>query len=347
MANYRIGRTQLPDEIRPRSVLVFSRDPGPTNLLIALVERLSSAASEDELEGIATLRQKIDRSHATIMARDPGVRMWQQAGFSPTSWRDRSKEAARRLLLDSEAAFVLTGSSDVDEFGDRDLWQAARSLGLESHVVIDHPANLRTRFNDREGNPLWPDYLYVADYDFAERLVKIGHERSRVRVIGDLHHARLKRRAVDVKDADIANLRRGWGADEKTHVILFASECAREMLIAGCPSQYDEIAVLEDLLGTLENGETPGPVRANPDDVLVVIRPHPRDAAGKYDEIASGYAGCLRVIVSGEAGVELAILSSDVVVGMNSSFLYEAYELKRPVVSLTGHIIADGKSCAG
>jgi hypothetical protein len=324
------------------NVLVFSRDPGPTNLLIALVERLCSPALSGEEADLTLLRRTIGlrREMLRIVAREPGLGMWQAAGFSPEPWPANTDAGA--LLAVTGARHVLTGSSDVDEFGDRDLWQAARTQGIESHVVLDHPANLSARFNDRAGLPLRPDWIYVADYDFRQRLIDSGHAKSLIRVISDLHHDRLRSIAASWTNERIAQLRKSFGAAPNDMIVLFASECVREMERFGYSAPFDEFEVLNELVAALARGELPDGERIDADRVVLVIRPHPRDHRGKYDKF--GDISALRVQVRADVAPEGAILAADLVVGMTSSLLFEAVQLGRRVVSLTGHNINDGKS---
>src|SRR5690606_12648842 len=104
-----------------------------------------------------------------------------------------------------------TGASDVDEPGDRLLWRAARERGIPSHAVLDHPANLALRFQDGAGGSIYPDWLYVPDAVFAERLAAAGAPVDRIRLTGDLHHQRLRGLSDRISADEIAALRRAWG----------------------------------------------------------------------------------------------------------------------------------------
>jgi hypothetical protein len=339
-------RTRSPDQQR-KTVLVFSRDPGPTNILIALLTELSQSPNSAEPHGLTQLRHAIEPAGGAmrIFAREPALGMWRRAGFVADSCKIETDEEAQDLIAEVAPVAVLTGSSDVDEFGDRLLWKAARTSGMASHVVLDHPANLATRFCDRDGQVLQPDWLYVADAIFVDRLVEAGRAREGIRVIGDLHHAKLRRDAAGWTDEHVAALRRAYGATADDVVVLFASECVREMVQFGFVAPYDEFQVLEELITRLAQGDMPGGGRIDPQLVLLVVRPHPRDLAGKFDAMLSRVTKP-RAVVSAAGNPEGALLAADLVVGMCSSLLFEAAELHRPVVSLTGHDIAAGKSRA-
>jgi hypothetical protein len=330
-------------------LLIFSRDPGATNQLIAIVEVLASAGPRKELPGLAVLRAATDCliGDLKIMARPPANGLWVAAGFSPASWEGDDEEAATALLVNSGTGLLLTGTSDIDEHGDRMLWRAARRLGIESHAVLDHPANLRARFIGPNGCTVLPDWIYVEDAVMAKRLEEVEVSKSRIRVTGELHHTRLRRLAAGRTAEVIKALRTEWGADPETTAILFASECTREMAMMGRPSPYDEVAILRQLLQTIAAGKHPASGHLDSASTLVIIRPHPRDSERKYDGIDFPRLGSVRVVVSNKEPADLALMAADVVVGMNCSLMYEAIALGRPTISMTGHDLSSGKSRAG
>jgi hypothetical protein len=331
-----------------RSLLVFSRDPGPTNQLVAVVERLSAPAVRGEPAGIGALRAAASATGAVkIAARGPGASIWREAGQEIIPWQGTDDQAAEALIAECDAGLLLTGASDIDEPGDRVLWRAARARRISSHVVLDHPANLGRRFRDDAGDVILPDWVYAPDAVFAERLVAAGVPRERIRLTGDLHHARLRDLAARVEKGEIERLRRSWGGDPSKTIILFASECGREMTKAGRSYPYDEVAVLGDLVKTLGTGKLPDNRNSDPRSLLLVVRPHPRDAAGKYDEWAAPRAEGLKTVISAEGSSHVALMAADLVVGMNSSLLYVAIELGRPFRSLTVHDLSAGKSRVG
>ena len=182
---------------------------------------------------------------------------------------------------------------------------------------------------------------------FAQRLVAAGLPQERIRIVGDLHHDRVRRLAAAHRTDDIAALRAQWGVGREVKVVLFASECAREMAAAGRPSPYDEVEMLERLARHVASGNIPDIGVIDPAHTAIVVRPHPRDRAGKYDAIAARYVQQPRLTISAAGTPDLAIAAADLVAGMNSSLLYEAMELRRPVVSLSGHDIRAGKSRSG
>jgi hypothetical protein len=181
---------------------------------------------------------------------------------------------------------------------------------------------------------------------FLDRLVAAKAPRERIRIIGDIHHARLRKLAENRERKDLSGIRAAWGADDKTFALLFASECTWEMSLLGYKTTYSEVEVLDTMLSGLARGELPDGESIDIAQLIVVIRPHPRDVEGKYDGVISKWGSSVRVIMSSDGSPDLAILAADLTVGMNSSLLYEAVALGRPALSLTGHDILASKSTA-
>lgn len=303
------------------SVLVFSRDPGAANHLVALIERLRDGPDGD---AVAPARALLGRGPFAIHARRYAHDVWRRAGIEAADWDQVARDRNADAVIDALAPeAVLTGTSDIDEDTDCALWRAARAAHRPSVCIVDYPTGAAVRFRDRSG-PVAPDLVLVPDAACAADLAAAG-VAARVHVTGDLHLARLTARGqgTDGRDA----LRRSWGAAEGDRVVLFASECGREMAAAGRAARYDEIAVLDELIARCA-------ATADAQRTVIVVRPHPRDAAGKYDRVIA--PAPLRLAVSAEGAAPQAIGAADEVVGMESTLLLEARALGRKVRSLTG-----------
>ena len=150
----------------------------------------------------------------------------------------------------------------------------------------------------------------------------------------------MRRRAAAIPGDRLARVRRRWGANDGENIILFASECGAEMAEQGLDVPYEELAYLDRLIELVCRSVAFGPVRSSPDRSLVVIRPHPKDRSGKYAAYL-GTARAPRTVLDGERDGIVSVLAADAVVGMDSSLLYEAAALDRPVMSLIpGHALA-------
>ncbi len=327
------------------TLLFFSRDPGPTNVLMAVYEALSDlailAGSSAEFQRFAAEVTKTEAPKFAIYGKDQALESWRFGGHTARDWNEvvpaasstAERDAAlKELLRSQEITAIITGTSDADEDTDHGLWRAARALGLPSHVFLDHRSNLDRRFTDRDGTRSYPDAVYVPDEGYRDAIIAGGNSAKRVRVVGDLQLKRMRRVGQLVKADEVTDLRTRWSADLGWEVILFASECTAEMAGLGRPSPYSEFETLERLIADIRMHKPIGGRPFPPDRSVLVIRPHPRDSKGKYDAYAT--LDSPRVVVSRDGTPAQAILAADIVVGMDSTLLFEAEVLGRTAVSL-------------
>jgi hypothetical protein len=315
-------------------VLFFSRDPGATNQLVAVHERLCSSSPSDTL-AITALWDRLslsgnNRPQAVIVGKKYALDVWRAAGIQA----EDGAETTPQELIEQDIALVVTGTDDIDEPDTVLLWQAAQRNGIPVAVFLDNLVNLETRFRTQDGELITPDLIFVLDQLSSAELTVAGMPPSHIQITENLHLKRLKRIANDHQDAR-KNIRATWHVGDGTKVILFASENTAEMAAHGRTAPYDEHAILGALMADLAQGKTVGGLQTGQDEVTVIIRPHPRDTAGKYDASVSTTVPAVQV---SSAGTPLeAILAADLVVGMDSALLFEAQSLGQPALSLVAN----------
>lgn len=329
-----------------RRILLFSRDPGATNHLVAFRELVEGGRERDFVDhGFAeawTALGLIEGTETKIgtFAKAFAHAVWNAAGAAPEDWgalvpdalADPQRNAAiDRLLQSREITGLVTGADDVDESDTVRLWRAARAARLPVVVLLDHTNNLDLRFSDTDGSLFVPDLVYALNQDSLDELRAVGLPESCLRIARNLHHARLKRLAGAERTA-ASRLRESWTEADNERVVLFASENTAEMAALRKTGGWDEFGVLERLVADIASGRSVGPLAPDAGPVVVVVRPHPRDTAGKYDRFQR--AADPRVIVSGDGTPAQAAQAADVVVGMDSALLYEARLLGTPAVSV-------------
>ena len=318
------------------NVLFFSRDPGATNQLVAVHELLCSSSKSDT-PAIVELQNRLSLSgdacpQAIIVGKKYALDVWRAAGI-------QAEDGARTTpadLIKRNIALVITGTDDIDEPDTVPLWQAAQQEGISVAVFLDNLVNLDARFRTRDGNLITPDLVFALDHHSTVSLATAVIPETHLQTTDNLHLARLERIAKESTDAR-GKIRKTWQTDDATQVILFASENTVEMAALGRPASYDEHAVLRALLDDLAQGKNVGNIDPKQTTVLIVIRPHPRDTAGKYDNYANNANPAVKI---SSAGTPLeAIMAADLVVGMDSALLFEAQALGQSALSR----VADSK----
>lgn len=302
-----------------KPLLMLSRDPGGTRQMVGLHHALTGNPPELSGDGgLARLRERLGEwDGIRVVAKDFAIPVWQAAGIPVESWDG--------TLPDPEAAAaLLTATGDVDDDTPQQSWRRAREAGCPSHAFIDCGINVARRFHDAGGALSRPDFVYVPDAACLADLTGIV-ALEQVELIPDLV-VWIARRELAAATAGAARLRESWRRGRDRPVLLFVSENVAELAALGRPSAYGELDNLERLRACLRGEvEIAGIERR---DWLLVIRPHPKEAAGKF----AAYEG--DALVSREGSSAEAILAADLVVGMRSTLLREAADAGRPVISL-------------
>ena len=331
-----------------KRIVIYSRDIGGTNQLVEvrrflLARRQSpppgAVVGSDILEAFAARIDAEQDAEIAVVAKDQAVGHWRALGVAAVVWDDIASangtlgESAGSVIVGLSPTAVVTATTDVDDRTDVHLWQAARERGLHCAAFVDHRINLEARFLGIDGRISYPDEVFVIDEEVRADIIAAGVPGSRIRVAGDLHLARLAEEALLGLSPAVEALRADWGVGRTDQAVLFVSECLREMRAYGSPgAPYDEVETLASLVERAAKGEDPGGLGIDWSQATLVVRAHPKDAAGKFDVFRRD-AGP-RVIVSNAGLATEAICAADGVLGMDSTMLYEAQALGRPVASL-------------
>lgn len=227
----------------------------------------------------------------------PAVTLWRGAGHSVFV-----EAAGNEASLDGVDAIVTgTGFSDRE----RDVWRRARAAGAPALAVIDAGVNLARRFESEEGY-VTPDAVGVLDEKSRLELAAHPWWRCETHVIGQAH--------LQVQTMRLAAARDAGGAAGGS--LVFFSEPVLEDY--GDRRGFDQFGVfrkfsaLTNAFGGLE----------------VLIKPHPREDADRWRELARGPAKLT------DAPAAELLVAADGVIGMTTMVLVEAHLLGVPVLSL-------------
>lgn len=212
------------------------------------------------------------------------------------------------------AATLLTGTGWASDY-EHEARKRAKSLGIHSIAVVDHWVNYRERFI-RHGELILPNELWVADA-YAKAEARACFPGMPVRELPNLYLQGLVDEVIACDPVApvekpghvlyvLEPIRRDWGASERQD------------------PRSGELQAFEYFLAYLERVGAAG--------AHIVLRPHPSDLAGKYDDWLVRFAGLDLEI---DAGTPLArqIACADWVVGCESFALVAALEAGRVVYS--------------
>jgi hypothetical protein len=314
----------------------YFRDPGAANVISALHEaRVSRDTRIASI--IAATGRAPELDDFVVWAKGAGREVWVQHGhpepspLPPALARDSGEDTLGRLFVEAGIDIVLTGVSDADDDTAPRLWRAARAAGIPSIAALDDHDNIAARFATRDGARCAPDIVLAIDAAMERAVAALGFEYARTEIVGDLHAERMARRGLASAD-ECAALRRKWGVDDDSLVVLFASSCIVEMSDAR-DSDVDELLALERLDENLSEGWRPAPLRARKArELVLVVRPHPRDGDNKYDGWCRNARS--RFVVSRAGDARHAISAVDFVTGTSPAMLREAEALGVPCLSV-------------
>lgn len=314
-------------------ILFISRDPGGTNQLVALRDILMGQRCDNRTNLFARLDLSATPD-VTVIAKDFANIIWQQNDIAVEVWPNIESEADIALYL---AGFnpdqIITSTCHVDDRTEQVVWRMARQLGIKTTAFLDSSLNTGLRFKDDLGQTVLPDRVSLIDEKAAASLQSLGLVADAIFMSGDLYRAYVRAKAKE-KGNVTARLRSDWGGKDGEYLILFASDYIREMQAMGVDFEITEFDCLACLLDLLNSGDIAKYLENSRPPYRLVIRPHPKDTPGKYDDYPRRGMENLTILIDGNGASTDAVLSADIVAGLGSSLLNEARALGGDVLEL-------------
>ena len=330
------------------NLLLFARDPGNANQIVALAELLQSKLaglcvkhpSGDGAKLVAELTHGRNVNQLLFAAHGVAARLLEAAKIKTTiSMTDHVLRDPTSMLREKKITTVVTGLSDWDDNTPQELWKAAANNHVKSFAITDDTTislkharkDLNQRFRDSNGIEVFPDILCVVDKKSHQAAINAGMSDDSILTVGNLHLQRFQRLARKVGRDNIITLRQKWGAAQEKKVILYASEPITQMRKYGKTRNYDELSLLSVLMDQVRNNNFAEHILCNT-NTIIVIRPHPRDHLAKFQPYLINPIP--QTIVSCAGSSAEAVLAADAIVGISSMLLVEAATLNRPSFSL-------------
>lgn len=321
-----------------QKIIFISRDPGGTNQLVALRDILSGPDCDSRADVFAQLGLSA-APDITVIAKDYAKAIWQQNAIAVQDWPDHDVTAdiadIEEYLADFGADQIITGTCHVDDRTEQAVWRAAKNIGLKTTAFLDSSYNISVRFMDDLWQVILPDRVSMIDERALQPLQTLGFEPEALFSSGDLYRTYVQGQAKDqATGMGRDRLRQTWGVKDKECLILFASDYIREMQARGIHFTVTEFDSLACLLDLLKSGDMLKYFPAAVPPYRLVIRPHPKDTAGKYDAYPGQGTENVTILIDGAGASTDAVFSSDIVAGLGSSLLKEAGALDVDVLEL-------------
>lgn len=297
-------------------VLLYSRDPGGSNTILPLIDRL------------------IEKNYIVLLYGDgTALQIYQQNGYEGKSLTDECKgnsdqNSITAFLIKISPDFIITGTS-LNDYTEKYLWKSAHSLNIPSFAILDQWMNYGIRFS-KYSNRDYNRYLTERDNTYLPTKIILMDEiakkeaeddklpQNSLLICGQPHFEKLVYIKKQFKQQ----------VQDEAFRISFISEPFSEVF----PDSrsfwgYDEFLVLDSLINSLNIIQ-----RKTGREFRLTIKLHPKESETKYNQIL-GKSGIKIEIIKNISSINI-ILNSELVCGISSMVLLEANILGKPVISI-------------
>jgi len=229
-------------------------------------------------------------------------------------------------LLDIYAPDLLITSAtslpSVD-MSEKYLWRQAKQRGIPSLAFLDQWQNYTVRFSgnqEHERLAYLPDWINCLNETGREEMIREGFDEGRLVAFGQPYLSSLKH---DLPALDVARLKAKLHISAEDKVVLFVSEPVREHY--GNTRGYDQYQVLDYFLSNLADA---------PERPKILVKLHPKDSRASFHVLEEKFETLSPQFIGNELSPLECLAVSDLIFGMSSIMLIEAYVLGKIVASL-------------
>ncbi len=303
-------------------ILVACRDPGGAEALSPVVLQL---IREQKVE-LTTLGYKF--SEEIFTKRNVPFKKLKDFNITDVS------PASMELLLDKlKPNLIVLGTSQGRSI-ENDIVLAARKKQIRTFCLLDFWNNYSQRFSCLETGKKFlflPDFIGIMDEFAKEEMVKEGFEPERLLITGQPYFDSLFELAKDFNGDRIKRFRSSLNLPDESLLISFFSQALTKTRGTDETSSaylgYTQITILDSLLKALHSIQS-----ECKKDIALFIKLHPKESSSEIDNLISGAR--LRIIMDEMVNSRELMLSSDVVAGMFTMVLVEAFLVKKKVLSI-------------
>lgn len=289
-----------------KRILFFSCEPGGAEVLIPVIKLIDQ---QQDYEAVV-----VAFGHAMDRFKKKNV---EYVKIDPIARDDFS-------VLDHYAPdMVITSATSLPfvDMTEKHLWIQAREQGVPSMAFLDQWQNYVQRFSGVDASEKMaylPDYINCINMLGKNEMVSEGFDPTILVAFGHPYLSSLQHEALEL---DGLRLRDRIGLSSSDRVVLFVSEAIRQHY--GNQRGYDQYDALNLLMEYIASSE--------PDSILLV-KLHPKDDLDGYGNLQNAKLNT-RILQDELTSLE-CITIADVVYGMSSIMLIEAFVLGKPVGSI-------------
>ncbi|MFW2501337.1 CDP-glycerol glycerophosphotransferase family protein [Clostridium diolis] len=313
-----------------KKVILFSRDPGGTNTVAPLYEKL------------------IEKGYCVkLYGKDVALNKYSQYGLNGIDINKKLNRIAQmdlyEFLLKESPDFLITGTS-ADDFTEKYLWECAKKLGIASFAILDQWVNYGVRFSKFSVNELkeyekkkehifLPSKILVMDNYAKEQMVKEGIHEDKILVSGHPYFDYLIKKKEAIDEKVVKNFRESIGIKEDYYIITYASEPISKTYNENDNSEhfwgYTERTIFKEFIDVL-NQVAPKCRKK----IKLIIRLHPKENENNYNDLIDNIHNNISVLIDKKLDGFKLMCASNLICGMSSMFLIESAILEKSIISI-------------
>jgi hypothetical protein len=298
-----------------KKILLFSCEPGGAEVIIPVARLLAQTGDYN----------------VTVTGYGYAIERFERQGLPYTLVEKIGKNDIFFLNRFTPDLVITSATSDpAKDMSEKHLWHLSRKAGIKTIALLDQWQNYSLRFSgveEQEQLAYLPDAINCIDEIGKKEMIKEGFDGNILYPLGQPYLDRIKLNANKLVPAvirDSLNI----GQDEE--VILFVSEAIQEYY--GAERGYNQYDALRAFLKGIK------PASGS----LILVKLHPKDDITKFKRIQADFPQHRLLFISNEFSPLECIIISNMVFGMTSIMLIEAYIIGKPVVSVQPNLkVAD------
>jgi hypothetical protein len=297
------------------TIISYAEDPGAANFIIPLHNELAAVGYNLFFLIDSFLLDYVSIKEASCVVVDP--------------------ENIFEFVEKEKPDIILCGTSDNKNSLSFKLIEYAKKENIKTVAIVDMCVNLDKRLSGNTDEPLkyTPDYIAVCDLSTANHFEKLGFPRENIFVCGNPNLESLNKSKVKYSTEDIVKARKSiFKCSDEDIVFLFLTESIDQVnpeasyrddeytLSGRGDDDFRSVIVLQDVVDVVKEID---------ENIKIIVRLHPKDNVENYINIFDDVAG-----VDENKDPILSVLCADLVIGMTTMLLFEAYVLNKQTLSV-------------
>ena len=232
-----------------------------------------------------------------LVAAKQSINAFQTKGFKPMTLKGRGFEK----VLVNKPDLVVTGASMLESV-EKTAIRWSRGKGIKTLTVLDYWGNYWHRFTvtgEREPKAL-PDIILVPDDLARDQMIKVGFPPGKLTVTGTPYF-------------DSFPQVKGGKRKKQSVSVLFISQP-----IYKCNSYFSDKKKIEDVIKVCTESDQ---------KLELIIKPHPKEKPGFFQDLNDS------IKIAWEEDIKTLLKKSDLIIGTDSTVLFEAVFSGKPVIS--------------